>query len=588
MTLPKHINQCIADNKLTKVKVLRVPDKGLRRSYMILCKDSREKLYCVKIFASTDKKAKERFMEEALITVSIRRYMPVKYKSWIPQVVKKDLKSENPYFITKFVEGISLSNFLEDMGIERGMFNHENFPIFIEFFGRIQNLGKMKTFADISSWGGRNIRKELNYYLPVVKNLLSDQTYDNITQFLDSESLNLYKEFYVTSHRDLYPENILIKERFSKKFTFLDWEYFSHVPLGFDAAFLFLLFWREEFWKAKTYAFFENLYRDDKEKHKAFVHTFKVCLVILGIRFLYQIKNFGEKSHQEHQHFVRTIIYDIEDTLNGVTTSPRNIKFYLNENDLKLIAKEFRLGALKDYEIFYASKGNAVVRADCNEKSYIFRFYGDSRSVDLIMRELRIFKKLRENGIKTYTAYKNKNGNLLHKIELYGKVRRVAVLSFLEGKKIQKQWADETSALELGRTLRKIHDCNVVHGDFSKENVLYSRNKICAVIDFEWGKFTRLKNMKFHDLGRTLSLWITDIRYKKLDDRVFCLAVLKGYFGNTLTLELLNKIKRITIEKINQEKEIYFTTLDHMNSKPITRFEKSVESIRNLELYNKP
>ena len=586
--LPEYIDRYIDDNKMTLVEVLRVPDRGLRRSYVILCEDKNQKKYCFKIFDSKDQKAKERFIDEVRNTKLIRRFIPRKYKSWIPEIVFSDLKIDKPYCVIKYAKGMGLSTFLSDFGIDRGMFKHTNFDLFIKFFKEIQDLKDKRTFEALPSWGGRNINKELNYYLPVVKNLLSDQTYDNIIQFLDSSKLNLYKDYYVTSHRDLYPENIIIEKRFSNKITFLDWEYFSVVPLGYDAAFLFLLFWREEFWKAKTYAFFENLYRKDPKKHEAFVNSFKICLVILGIRFIYQVKSFGNKEGREYEHFIRTVIYDIENTLNNITTAPRNIKFYLNENDLNVIAKEFKLGVLNEYEVFYASKGNAVARVLIGKKNYIFRFYGDSRPVDLIMRELRIFKRLRDHGISTYDMFKNRKGKFLHKAELYGRVRRVAVLSYLEGKKIKKEWADKQSAYALGSCLRTIHDCNVIHGDFSKENVLFERNKICGVIDFEWGKFTKSNKVKMHDLAKTLALWITDIRYKKIDDEVFCLAVIKGYYQSELTEKLLEKIKKICVEKINREKEIYFTTLDLMNSKPITRFEKSIEAISRLTLCSKP
>jgi thiamine kinase-like enzyme len=599
--LPLYIDKYINDNKLTKITELRVPDRGLRRSFVILCDDKNLKQYCLKVFDSKDKKAKERFINEAKQTILIKKFLPRKYKSWIPTIVFSDLEAERPYFITRYVKGQNLSTFLSDYGVDRGMFKLANFKQFIKFFSEIQSLHSEKSFEGISSWGGRNIRKELNYYLPVVKNVFSDQTYDNIMQFLDASNMNLYKDLYVTSHRDLYPENVIIEKRFSNKITFLDWEYFSLVPIGYDAAFLFLLFWREEFWKAKTYAFFENMYRKDPKNHEAFINTFKTCVVILGIRFIYQIKRFGSKEGNEYEHFIRTIIYDIENTINGVTNAPRNIKFYLNENDLNVIAREFKLGVLNDYEVFYSSKGNAVARVQVGKKNYIFRFYGDSRPVDLIMRELRIFKKLKENGISTYGTYKNKKGKVLHKVELYGRIRRVAVLSFLEGKKIQKEWADKKSAFNLGTCLRSIHNCGIIHGDFSKENVLFNRNIVCGVIDFEWGKFTKTKNMKLHDLAKALALWITDIRYKKIEDADFFISVIRGYYGisnlklssdlqasSELTEELFEKIKKICIEKINREKEIYFTTLDHMNSKPVTRFERSVEAVSRLKLYNKP
>lgn len=102
--LPEYIDRYIDDNKMTLVEVLRVPDRGLRRSYVILCEDKNQKKYCFKIFDSKDQKAKERFIDEVRNTKLIRRFIPRKYKSWIPEIVFSDLKIDKPYCVIKYAK----------------------------------------------------------------------------------------------------------------------------------------------------------------------------------------------------------------------------------------------------------------------------------------------------------------------------------------------------------------------------------------------------------------------------------------------------------------------------------------------------
>src|SRR6185295_10597318 len=121
---------------------------------------------------------------------------------------------------------------------------------------------------------------------------------------------------------------------------------------------------------------------------------------------------------------------------------------------------------VKNYEVFYASKGNTVAKVDTGSGSYIFRFYSQSRSTSLINRELEIFEKLTDRGIKTYDVLRTAKGDIYLKYKLYGKSRRIAVLTYIHGKKIHHKWANEKSAIEVGQVLRKIHNSNIIHGDF--------------------------------------------------------------------------------------------------------------------------
>ena len=132
--------------------------------------------------------------------------------------------------------------------------------------------------------------------------------------------------------------------------------------------------------------------------------------------------------------------------------------------------------------------------------------------------------------------------------------------------------------------LRRIHDNNIIHGDYSKENVLFSKNKLTGVIDFEWGRFTKSKDAKYHDLAKAIALWLVDTRCKKLTDDVFITTFLEGYFYDKKTKNF-NKILEITLQKIENERSIFMTTLDTNASKDSgRRFNSANKTVSELLL----
>lgn len=116
--------------------------------------------------------------------------------------------------------------------------------------------------------------------------------------------------------------------------------------------------------------------------------------------------------------------------------------------------------------------------------------------------------------------------------------------------------------MELGSVLRKIHDSNIIHGDFSKENVLFIKTKVSGVIDFEWGRFTTSKKAKFNDMAKTIALWLIDIRSKNIADTTFVKEFLKGYYGEYPKNSQISKIKEAVTAKVNEERSVFLTTID--------------------------
>jgi len=576
-------NRILNKYGLKIVDTLRTADGMSIRSFVYKVVDERGDEYILKLFASEDDDARRRFLNEVNGIKKLKKHLTYRYRKWIPRIKWYSLKGNNPYFIYKYREGEQIGQFVKDFGIKWGIFHDNNFPVFIEFFGLMHSLPiKILEESNIDeSWGERTAKKELQYYFENVEGLIPTAFYDKVITFFDRYKDRAFKKRCI-SHRDLYPENILIKGNKSKSFTFLDWEYMSSVPIGYDAAFLYLLFWREEFWKAKVLTYFYNYYESKKGKQarRDFVVSFKFSLIILAIRFLYQLETYGDKRSKDYKHARLSYLYDLEQALAGSIVKPRNVKFYITKHDIQKVADLYNLGRVESYKIFYASRGNTVVKVKTNnfDDNLIFRFYSQSRSTKFIKNELKILDKLSKGGIETYTVIRPNENDLYAKINLYGNMRKVAVLTYVPGLKIRRYWATETAARNAGRMLKRIHDLNVIHGDYSKENVLFIRNKVSGVIDFEWGRITQSKNAKLSDLARAIALWLIDIRSKKISDVDFIKAFIEGYYGYYPKGRQLKKLVDRVIDKIEEERDIFVTTIDLPQTrrrKATTRFENA-------------
>ncbi len=560
--MDRNIQAILNKYDLTLVEIIRQPDDGGVRSYILTAENPHGSKYTIKIFTSKDPQARVHFIREIHNIRKVRSKVKVKFKDWVPNIKWYSRRGDNPYYIYKYVEGEPIGMFIKNFGIKWGNFRHKNFYEFLGFFDEIHGLSQKD--LTLPSWGYRVARKELQYYFEYTKRLLPSEIYDKVISFFDANQGKVFKSKSI-SHRDLYPENIIIKSPGSRKLCFLDWEYMSKVPIGFDAAFLYLLFWREEYWKAKIMSYYYHKYSGESKKDSLSVFniSFRLCLIVLAIRFIYQINTFSSnKSSNDYENASLSFLYDLRTAISGEIVKPKNIKFYLSLDDIRKVADEYGIKNVKNFTVFYASKGNTVAKVDTNTGIYIFRFYSQSRSTSLITRELEIFEKLTERGIKTYEVLRTLKNDLFLRYKLYGKSRKIAVLTYIHGKKIQQKWATEKSAVEVGQILRKIHNSNIVHGDFSKENVLFIKSKVSGVIDFEWGRFTDSSNAKFNDMAKAIALWLIDVRSKNIDEAIFVKEFLIGYYGALPDNTKLAKIKESVINKVNEEKSIFLTTID--------------------------
>lgn len=568
-------------------EIIKEPDGGLVRSYVVLVTDSNNKKYIVKFLDSKDPNSKERFIREIKIIRKLRKNLPSKYRNWVVNIrwYSYNKNNSNPYYIYEYVNGELLGHFTEDFGIKWGFFNDKNFDKFIGFFKSLQKIDLQGLERQLSHWGPRYTQKELEHYFNNIPNLFGEELKRDLLGFYDNKKQNVFKKM-VISHRDLYPENIIIKDKFKSKFTFLDFEYLSYVPIGYDAAFLYLLFWKEEYWRGKIFSYFYKMYKCDESSKRRieFITSFRFCIILLGIRFMYQLKVCGDKDSDIYDRASNSFVYDIQNALKNTISKPSSIKYLVCKEDLQKIADRYELGKIVKYTIFYASKGNTVAKVSTSKnKTYIFRLYSRLRSNSLINRELSILNHLNESGIKTYKVLPASKNKLFDRVFMYGIHQRVAVLTYVKGKKITKEWATQNAALNAGKILNNIHDKDVVHGDYSKENVLFVKDYVSGVIDFEWGRQTKSNEAKLDDLAKAIALWLVDVRSKNINDSTFAYFFIKGYLDRKPTKMDLERIIDRVIDKIEEERNIFLRTgvMTGENRKYVgSRFDEAINSIK--------
>ena len=190
---------------LTEIKIIRKPDGGGVRSYVVLAKSiSSTKEYILKMFSSSDANAKERFISEIENLTKLREDLPQKYKNFIPKIKWHKTDGDNPYIIYEYAKADTLGSFVEDMGIRWGLFKHNNFNCFVRFFAELSELRHDRYSDTCDNWGQRTANREIQHYFENVNNLLPSPLYDKVLSHIERHSQKAFK-YKVLSHRDFYP-----------------------------------------------------------------------------------------------------------------------------------------------------------------------------------------------------------------------------------------------------------------------------------------------------------------------------------------------------------------------------------------------
>lgn len=109
--------------------------------------------------------------------------------------------------------------------------------------------------------------------------------------------------------------------------------------------------------------------------------------------------------------------------------------------------------------------------------------------------------RIKEIDEKLRIQRTRREARLLHKVKKIGIITPVVLevgkdfirMEFIEGKKAKG------FEFELGKILGKLHNANIIHGDFTPNNVIYANNKF-VVIDFGLGFISKRIEDKADDV----------------------------------------------------------------------------------------
>ena len=582
--LPLEIQRTLKIYKYKPLKILRKPDGGYVRSWVVILKkqnarggmrktisQTKNVKYILKYFWTGSPNAKKRFINEINFLLK-RDKMPRKVRHHILPMVKYSI--EPPWIIMPYYEGEPLSNFIEDVGLKKGMFTISSFERFLEFMLGISGSFDSKDLraggplfkTGLPRYDYSHVRAEIAHYKKDTADIISEKYWLGLEEFIKKHHQRVFKR-HVLSHRDLYPENFIIRAPESKHFKLIDWEYVSKVPVGWDGAFFGNICWRERIWRDRFYALSFSRFKGKSSEYNL---SYRYCVALLSLRFLYQLRALDSPTQNglrklDVHEYTKFLKKRLRSALSGSLVRPEEPRFLVSGKTIDKILGYYDIGIFKDYEMFYLSKGNTVfkVRTEKSKSegykssSYVFRIYNDTRPLFQVKREITILNYLSSHGIPTYKVIKNKRGKYVSNINLYGKVRRVAVLTYLRGRSPSRHEIDPGVVLEAGRVLNKMHRLGVTHGDYSKRNVLFYKNKVSGVIDLEFGKMHRGKKLCRWDLAKSIALWCMSVALSNINikDRVECF--LEGYWGGGYSKKRLKNIIPLIIKALSKEQTIH-------------------------------
>ena len=475
------------------IKVIRWPDGGLIRSFVLVIRKKRggKRDYILKYFGQGTNQARIRF-EREIRFASQRDRFPNPFKAHLLPLTH--FSFDPLYQIMPGYPGSPLGHFVDDLGIGWGKFSTVSFSELARFLVSTFDLNP-KEF-DLGFFGPRHVSTEVDKYQKDTPSIIAEPLWDRLRDFLAANEAAAYKHQKV-SHRDLYPENFLFRANLSRRFKLIDWEYVSSVPVGFDSAFFYLLFWREKIWRDRIYSFSRRRFVNAGEpgasrRQRHFDISFRYCTALLSLRFLYQVSSFRREKHLTKDDRVETALAikfwrkALGQAISGELVQPDDIRFMVEAATIREILDDYDIGDYRRHKSYLLSQGNTVLKVRTTTGSFIFRIYRCTRPLTQVRREVEIFWALSGQGIPTYRVIKNRSGKLLTKRLLFGRRRKIAVLGYLRGKSPTRHEINLPVVRKAGRMLRRIHDLDVTHGDFSKRNVLFNKGEISGVLDFEY------------------------------------------------------------------------------------------------------
>ncbi|MFH1565923.1 MAG: phosphotransferase [bacterium] len=548
----KEVKGILNKYDLKVIKPFRIADGGFKRSFVLLCKDNKGKKTVLKVFASLDKHAKNKFIREIKILLALDKNR--KLSKFVPKVYKYnfDENKDSLYYLLEYFDYKSFGEFTLDLGYQTGIYKKDTFKAFLDFWQEIEGVCQ-EGLEELGPYGLSRFMDEIDFYRSKESDILSVGMWSRVINHLKKRE-KMLNDCTALSHLDLYPENIFVEKPFSRNFKIIDWEQSHLTAKACNEAFLYLMLWKEDFFRRKVFS---------RVWERGEMSAFKCFLLLFSVRFLYQTESFTDKENIFRQSFKRFLIHTINDIVLGKFNSPKNLQFLVGKKLVKQLLKNF-YSFKKDISVedFPAGYGNTMLKISTvtegdKSKNYVFRIYSLNRVYENIRREAKIYRHLSKKDIPTYFVYKNNERRLVSKAAIYGRERYFIFIGFLEGRTLSRRKIKKTHLYQAGSWLAKIHLVGVVHNDYNRRNVLYDKDTLSGIIDMEFSRFSTKKADHLRDLAKAISLWLQGI------DEQASVSVLEvyetfmeGYFGKSWKDESV-KVSKLIVEELRKLKTDY-------------------------------
>ena len=465
-----------------------------------------------------------------------------KLTKYLPQ----NIKINKNILSYKFIKGEVAGKYLQDFGFKSGFFTREKFNEFIDFHYNLSQIKNrnLKTQAQLYSYD--YIFNELTYYQKHNPDIISAKQWQQVFEKLKQNQDIFNDKNLVLSHFDLYPENVLITK---EGFKVIDWEGLALLPSAFIPAFFSLMFWREKIWRDYS---IKRFYIKDK----LFEKSFATIVVMLSVRFIYQIKAYSQINDTNKQA-LRCFYSNLDTYINQNEIIIEDIRFLITKQLISRIVNANNLGEYQEHKVYEKSFSNVLIFIKTSKGQYTLKLFNPQKTWLQYNNEVKIINYLRENNLSVYNIIKG----LTLQIELFGYNRMYYIAKHIKGVEVDRHTFSINHVTEMGKMLAQIHSLGVVHGDFSKRNIIFLDSKITGVLDLEYSKFVS-KNSKDYvdDLAHSLVLLLISYSVSYIPFQTRIDTFLDSYFSQgslSLARRTLNSFENLLVFHAKNEREKY-------------------------------
>jgi len=400
-------------------------------------------------------------------------------------VLKKEQLSYN------FIQGSIAGGFLTDYGYKSGLFTREKFKEFISFHYNVSQIKDKKILKLADTYTYKTALSEIAHYKKNNPEILSVQQWDLVyKKIVDNKDVFETKNTVLTQF-DLYPENILMTQDLFKA---IDWESTSLVSKAFIPAFFNLLFWREKIWRDISLKTFNN------HNSKLFNRSYSVFSVILAIRLIYQLRAYTQINDAQNQ--ATNWFYNILHTyLYTDVIKLEDFRFCVTEPFISSVCNKNKLGKLVTFYVYEKSYSNIVIKIETEKKAYIVKFFSTKKTDIECKNEIKIIKYLKKKELPVYQLLTG-----IKKINYLGFTRCYFIAEYISGQEVTRHSFSVEHVKNMGKMLGQMHLYNVIHGDFSKRNLLFNGKTISGILDLEYSDKTLDQYQLQLDLAHSIVL----------------------------------------------------------------------------------